>query len=62
MKFCIVPKSISEICNMLNLNSKSYVREKVLRPLIEKGYIDITNKNSRNAKNQKYITKSEGGK
>ena len=41
----------------LNINSKRYVAEKIIKPLINNGKLDYTNKNVRNAKNQKYITK-----
>ncbi len=39
----------------LGINTRNYVREKVIKPLIETGVLDYTNKNHINASNQKYI-------
>ena len=55
LDFCINSKNIHEICEYLHITSKTYVREKILKPLINKGKLEYTNKNSINAKNQRYI-------
>ncbi len=57
LSYCVVAKSAEEIRIYLNINSKRYVAEKIIKPLINNGKLDYTNKNVRNAKNQKYITK-----
>ena len=57
LSYCVVAKSAEEIRVYLNINSKRYVAEKIIQPLINNGKLDYTNKNVRNAKNQKYITK-----
>lgn len=56
LDFCIIPKTSKEIRNYLGIVSKSYVNTNILRPLIDAGYLDFTNKNSINARNQKYVT------
>ena len=56
LEYCIVPKSTSEIKEYLGLKSRNYVREKIIKPLIENNLLDYTNKNHINASNQKYIT------
>ena len=56
LEFCLSPKSTSEIKRFLGLNSRNYVREKIIKPLIESNLLDYTNKNHISASNQKYIT------
>lgn len=55
-EFCQTPKNVKEIKIYFNIKSKRYVAEKILKPLIQAKYLEYTNKNSINAKNQKYIT------
>ena len=55
LEFCKTPKSTSEIMIQLGLKSRRYVREKIIKPLIEKNLLEYTNKNHINASNQKYI-------
>lgn len=55
LEFCKIPKSTSEIMIELGLKSRRYVREKIIKPLIEKNLLEYTNKNHINASNQKYI-------
>ena len=38
------------------MNSRSYVREKIIMPLIEQSLLEYTNKEHLSASNQKYIT------
>ena len=40
----------------IGINSRRYTREKIIKPLIEEGKLDYTNKNHINASNQKYKT------
>lgn len=41
---------------MLKIKSRQYVSTNIIKPLIDAGKLDYTNKNSINSKNQKYIT------
>ena len=56
VKFCVEPKSLLEIKNILNISSRSYVRDKIIKPLIDENKLDYLNKKFKNAKNQKYVT------
>ena len=55
LDFCIIPKSTNEIKEYLGIKSRSYVREKIIKPLIDSNLLDYTN-NSHKVRNQKYIT------
>ena len=57
LDFCVTPKSSKEIKEHLNLKSRSYVNNKILKPLIELNILEYTNKKHPEASNQKYITK-----
>lgn len=58
LEFCWEePKTSKEIRDFLNISSKSYFSTFIIKPLIEKELLEYTNKNSINARNQKYITK-----
>ena len=41
---------------VLKIKSRQYVSSYIIKPLINSGKLDYTNKNSVNARNQKYIT------
>ena len=57
--FCAEAKSKAEIQEHLKIKSESYVRQKLLNPLLEEGRLRRTEKSKR-SKNQKYIaTKTE---
>ena len=56
LNYCMTPKSTQDIKTYLGLKSRRYVREKIIKPLIENNYLDYNNKNNINDKNQKYIT------
>ena len=56
LDYCVEPKSMQEIRKYLGLNSRSYVREKIIMPLIEQSLLEYTNKEHLSASNQKYIT------
>ena len=58
LDFCMIPKSTSEIKNYLGIKSRNYIREKIIKPLIENNFLNYTNRNHVNASNQKYITKT----
>lgn len=57
IKYCKVPKTAKEISRYLGYKSKSYVREKIIKPLLKSDILEYTNKNTVNARNQKYQTK-----
>ncbi len=56
LEFCVEAKTAKEIKEYLEIKSKRYVAEKIIKPLIDSGKLEYTNKNIVNAKNQKYIT------
>ncbi len=49
-------RTAKEIKEYLKISSRQYLSSFIIKPLIEEGKLDYTNKNSINAKNQKYIT------
>ena len=55
--FCKEPKTAKEISVFLGISSRSYISRKIIKPLINKGILEYTNKKSANASNQRYITK-----
>ena len=54
--FCNEPRSAQEIRDYIGISSKRYVATNYIKPLIDKGLLEYTNKNSINVRNQKYIT------
>lgn len=56
LEYCKEAKTAKEIKEYLNINSRQYISTNIIKPLINEGKLDYTNKNSINAKNQKYIT------
>ena len=44
LNFCIEPKSAKEIWEFLNLNSRNYVSDKIIKTLLIEGKLDYTNK------------------
>ena len=56
--FCILPKSARQIREYLNIKSRNYVSDNIIKPLIKNGKLEQTNKNHLNASNQKYKTKN----
>lgn len=60
VEFCETPKTREEICDYLDLKSKSYVVKEYLAPLIEKGDLRMTLPDKPRSAKQKYVaTKSE---
>ena len=47
---------MNEIKDYININSRRYVREKIIKPLINNGLLGYTNKKHINASNQKYVS------
>ena len=56
LEFCKSPKTTNEIKKYLGIKSRNYIRENVIKPLLESKLLGYTNKNHINASNQKYIT------
>lgn len=59
LEFCLEPKTAKEIKDLLKIKSRQYVSSNIIKPLISEGKLEYTNKNSINARNQKYITKKD---
>ncbi len=57
LKFCVTPKNMAEIKDMLKIKSRQYISTNIINPLIVCDKLEYTNKNSINARNQKYKTK-----
>ena len=57
IEFCKEPKTAKEISLYLGLTSRSYISSKIIKPLINEGILEYTNKKSANASNQRYIKK-----
>ena len=56
LEYCTSPKSMNDIKQYLGLVSRRYVREKIVKPLIEDKKLDYTNKEYLRVNNQKYVT------
>ena len=56
LDFCKQPKTAKEIKEFLNIRSRQYISSYLIKPLLQEGLLEYTNKNSINARNQKYIT------
>lgn len=56
LEYCKEPKTAKEIRDYIGVSPKSYVASNLIKPLIDGKMLDYTNKNSINARNQKYIT------
>ena len=58
VEYCITPKSAKQIREYLNIKSRNYVSDNIIKPLINEGILDYTNKKHLNASNQKYKAKN----
>ena len=56
LQYCIIPRNAKEISEYLNIKSRQYISTNIIKPLINDGKLEYTNKNSVNARNQKYVT------
>ena len=59
LEFCLGPKTAKEIKDLLKIKSRQYVSSNIIKPLISEGKLEYTNKNSINARNQKYVAKKD---
>ena len=57
LEFCKEPKTAVEIKKYLKIKSRQYVSSKIIKPLINAGSLEYTNKLNINARNKKYKTK-----
>lgn len=58
LEYCKEPKTLKEIREYLNLKSRNYVNDNIIKPLLDSGNLDYTNKENLRASNQKYVTLS----
>lgn len=56
LDYCTTPKTAKEISDFLQIKSRQYISSNIIKPLIDKGLLEYTNKSSVNARNQKYVT------
>ena len=60
LAFCVEPRSKAEIREKLSIKSESYVRQKLLAPLLRSGQLRRTIPDKVSSRNQKYVvTKNE---
>ena len=60
LAFCVEPRSKAEIREKLSIKSESYVRQKLLAPLLRSGQLGRTIPDKVSSRNQKYVvTKNE---
>lgn len=57
LKYCEEARTAKEIRDYFKISSKRYAAYNIIKPLINMEKLEYTNKNSINAKNQKYKTK-----
>lgn len=56
LNLCKTPKSAREIRTYLEIKSRNYVNNNIIKPLIENELLNYTNKEHINASNQKYVS------
>ena len=57
LNFCSVPRTAAEIMERLGISNQSKNRATHITPLVEAGYLELTNPNNPTASNQKYRKK-----
>jgi ATP-dependent DNA helicase RecG len=60
IKYCTVPKSMTELQEKFGFSNKTYFKRKTLDPLIDAGLVEMTNPGKPNASNQKYVISQHG--
>ena len=55
VEFCETPRSRDEICEFLNLKSKTYVVKEYVIPLVERGVLRMTIPDRPRSSNQRYV-------
>ena len=56
LEFCTKPRTAKEISNYIKIKSRQYISSNFIKPLIDEGKLEYTNKKSINARNQRYVT------
>ena len=56
LEFCTEPRTAKEISNYIKIKSRQYISSNFIKPLIDEGKLEYTNKKSINARNQRYVT------
>ena len=54
-EFCETPRSRDEICEFLNLKSKTYVVKEYVMPLVDRGVLRMTIPDRPRSSNQRYV-------
>ena len=62
LDFCSEPRTAKEISNYIKVKSRQYISSNFIKPLIDEGKLEYTNKKSINARNQKYVTVKDNKK
>ena len=60
IKYCTVPKSMTELQEKFGFSNKTYFKRKTLDPLIDAGLVVMTNPVNPTASNQKYVISQHG--
>jgi len=60
IKYCTVPKSMTELQEKFGFSNKTYFKRKTLDPLIDAGLVEMTNPGNPKASNQKYVISQHG--
>ena len=60
LEYCKDAKTAKEIKDYLQIKSRQYISTNIIKPLIDSGKLEYTNKKSINARNQKYLTVKKG--
>ena len=55
LNYCVIPRTAREISEFLQIKSRQYISSNIIKPMINNGWLEYTNKNSINARNQKYV-------
>ena len=56
MEFCIEPRSLSEILELLGLKNRENVMTVYINPMIEAGTLRMTEPDNPTSRNQMYVT------
>jgi len=60
LEFCVDAKSLTELLKRTGYSNRTHFRNRILKPLLEKGLIELTDKKSPNSPKQKYVTVIKG--